>query len=58
MATKIHFRKVLKIGNKKKIYPLCYNTQILDLQTTIDKKKITCNKCKLKLMENAIQTRT
>ena len=44
---KIHFRKVLKLGSKKKAIPLCYSPQKFELQTTTDKKKITCNMCKL-----------
>jgi len=51
MVGKIHLRRMLKLGNKKKISPLCCDTQIFELRTTIDKKKVTCNRCKLILKE-------
>lgn len=49
MVMKIHFRKVLKLGKRKKEFPLCYNTQMYDFPTTTDKGKVTCNRCKLRL---------
>jgi len=43
---KIHFRTVLKLGNKKRYCPLC-GKYINELKTTTDKKEVTCNMCKL-----------
>lgn len=48
---KIHFRRVLKLGNKKRELALCYKLQKYKLQTTTDKKKVTCNMCKIILKE-------
>ncbi len=46
---KIHYRRVIKLGNKRRSFPVCGRPSHSkeELKTTTDKKEITCNMCRL-----------